>query len=134
MLRSPRKWMMSALTVGLLATTGTLGMADKDQAKAVDAHQVESAFGIPKTARPATVSDDGLLDQAMVKAREIAQWPISSLVETKRLMRRVHMESVHSANDIEQEAMMRLAGSAENIESVMAFLEKRQPDFKQFRK
>lgn len=82
----------------------------------------------------AKVSDDGLLDQAMVKAREIAQWPISSLVETKRLMRRVHKESVHAANDIEQEAMMRLAGTPENIESVMAFLEKRAPDFKQFRK
>ncbi|MFT5575563.1 MAG: enoyl-CoA hydratase/carnithine racemase [Bermanella sp.] len=82
----------------------------------------------------AKVSDDGLLDLAMVKAREIAQWPITSLVETKRLMRRVHLQSVHAANEIEQEVMMRLAGSPENIESVMAFLEKRTPDFKQFRK
>lgn len=82
----------------------------------------------------ARFDDDVLLDHALAKAREIAQWPISSLVETKRLMRRVHLEAVHAANDIEQEAMMRLAGSPENIESVMAFLEKRQPDFKQFRK
>ena len=80
------------------------------------------------------ISDDGLLDQAMVKAREIAQWPVSSLVETKRLMRRVHLESVHAANEAENEAMMRLAGSPENIEAVMAFMEKREPDFKQFRK
>jgi 1,4-dihydroxy-2-naphthoyl-CoA synthase len=29
--------------------------------------------------------------------------------------------------------MKRLAGSAENIEAVKAFLEKRKPDFKQFR-
>ncbi|MBB3045969.1 enoyl-CoA hydratase/carnithine racemase [Litorivivens lipolytica] len=82
----------------------------------------------------AKVSDDGLLDQALCKAREIAQWPISSLVATKRLMRQVHLQNVHSANDREQDEMMRLAGSPENIESVMAFLEKRQPDFKQFRK
>lgn len=82
----------------------------------------------------ARFDDDKLLDHALAKAREIAQWPISSLVETKRLMRRVHLEAVHAANNIEQEAMMRLAGSPENIESVMAFLEKRQPDFKQFRK
>ncbi len=79
-------------------------------------------------------SDDGLLDQALCKAREIAQWPISSLVATKRLMRQVHLQNVHAAVDREQDEMMRLAGSPENIESVMAFLEKRQPDFKQFRK
>ena len=82
----------------------------------------------------AAVSDDGLLDQALCKAREIAQWPISSLVATKRLMRQVHLQNVHAAVDREQGEMMRLAGSPENIESVMAFLEKRQPDFKQFRK
>lgn len=82
----------------------------------------------------AAVSDDGLLDQALCKAREIAQWPISSLVATKRLMRQVHLQNVHAAVDREQDEMMRLAGSPENIESVMAFLEKRQPDFKQFRK
>ena len=80
------------------------------------------------------MSDDGLLDQALCKAREIAQWPISSLVATKRLMRQVHLQNVHAAVDREQDEMMRLAGSPENIESVMAFLEKRQPDFKQFRK
>ncbi len=82
----------------------------------------------------AAVSDDGLLDQALCKAREIAQWPISSLVATKRLMRQVHLQNVHAAVDREQGEMMRRAGSPENIESVMAFLEKRQPDFKQFRK
>ncbi len=82
----------------------------------------------------AAVSDDGLLDQALCKAREIAQWPISSLVATKRLMRQVHLQNVHEAVDREQDEMMRLAGSPENIESVMAFLEKRQPDFNQFRK
>ena len=82
----------------------------------------------------ARFDDDLLLERALAKARDITQWSISSLVETKRLMRRVHLEAVHAANDVEQEAMMRLAGSPENIESVMAFLEKRQPDFKQFRK
>jgi hypothetical protein len=30
--------------------------------------------------------------------------------------------------------MARLAGSPENIEAVMAIMEKRKPDFKQFRK
>lgn len=82
----------------------------------------------------AVVSDEGLLDQALVKAREIAQWPISSLVATKRLMRRPHQEQVHAAIDAEQADMMRMGGSPENIEAVMAFLEKRPADFKQFRK
>ncbi len=79
-------------------------------------------------------SDEGVLDQALVKAREIARWPISSLVATKQMMRRVHLEGIHAAIDAEQEGMMRLAGSPENIEAVMAFIEKREPDFKQFRK
>jgi len=56
---TPKKWMATAIVAGLFVTTGTLGMADKDEAKAVDAHQVESAFGIPNQARPASVGDDG---------------------------------------------------------------------------
>lgn len=79
-------------------------------------------------------SDEELLDKAMEKAREIAQWPVSSLVETKRLMRDVHRKAIHAAMDAEQAGMEKLAGKPENIEAVMAILEKRAPDFSQFRK
>ncbi len=82
----------------------------------------------------AAFSDEQLLDKALAKAREIAQWPVSSLVETKRLMREVHRKSIHAAIDAEQAGMAKLAGKPENIEAVMAILEKRAPDFSQFRK
>ncbi len=82
----------------------------------------------------AAFSDEELLGRALAKAREIAQWPVSSLVETKRLMREVHRKAIHAAIDAEQAGMAKLAGKPENIEAVMAILEKRAPDFSQFRK
>ena len=82
----------------------------------------------------AAYSDDELLEKAVEKARQIAEWPVSSLKEKKALMRRVHRAAIHSAIDAEQEGMAKLAGQPENIEAVMAILEKRTPDFSQFRK
>ena len=80
------------------------------------------------------VADDQLLDKALSKAREIAQWPVTSLVATKKLMRDVHRETLHKVMDMEAVGMEQLAGKPENIEAVVAFMEKREPDFKQFRR
>jgi enoyl-CoA hydratase/carnithine racemase len=82
----------------------------------------------------AAYSDGELLERAMEKAREIAKWPVSSLRETKDLMRRVHRAAIHAAIDAEQAGMAKLAGKPENIEAVVAIMEKRAPDFSQFRK
>ena len=49
-------------------------------------------------------------------------------------MRDVHRKAIHAAMDAEQAGMEKLAGKPENIEAVMAILEKRAPDFSQFRK
>ncbi len=75
-----------------------------------------------------------ILQLASEKAQTIAQWPVRSLVEIKRLLRDSRRDRVHRSMDAEQEAMMRMAGGPENIEAVVAFMEKRAPDFKQFRK
>lgn len=82
----------------------------------------------------AVFSDEELLDKALAKAREIAQWPVSSLKKTKTLMRSVHRAAIHAAIDAEQAGMAELAGTPENIEAVMAIMEKRAPDFSPFRK
>ena len=66
----------------------------------------------------------------MAKAREIAQWPVNSLREIKRSLRLHHLDSVDAAINFEQAAMERQAGSPENIEAITAFMEKRQPDFR----
>jgi enoyl-CoA hydratase/carnithine racemase len=78
-------------------------------------------------------NDSELMAAAQAKAQEIAQWPVSSLVATKKLMRDPHRPAIRAALAAEEAAMMQHAGSPENIEAVVAFLEKRAPDFRQFR-
>jgi len=80
------------------------------------------------------VPDDKLLEITIAKAREIAKWPVSSLVEIKRMMKSAHNEQIQKARTLEDQGMRKLAGGAENIEAITAFLEKREPNFKQFRK
>lgn len=78
--------------------------------------------------------DDELLAEAMKKAGEIAQWPVSSLQETKRCLKAAHSAAIKEVAQMERAGMDKLAAGPENMEAVMAFMEKREPDFKQFRK
>lgn len=86
-------------------------------------------LGIPT----AVVPDAELLDAALAKAREIAKHPVSSLQATKRTLLRAHAAGVAGAFEAEDAGMRAQAGSPENIEAIRAFLEKREPDFGQFR-
>jgi enoyl-CoA hydratase/carnithine racemase len=78
--------------------------------------------------------DDQVLAEATAKARQMAQWPVSSLVEMKRMLKSFHQDSIARARSIENTAMAKLFGGPENKEAIAAFIEKREPDFKQFRK
>lgn len=78
--------------------------------------------------------DDVLVDETLAKAREIAQWPVSALRGIKQTMQVAHHAGIAAARAVEDETMAKLAGSPENIEAVTAFMQKRKPDFKQFRK
>jgi enoyl-CoA hydratase/carnithine racemase len=78
--------------------------------------------------------DDLLLDETLAKAREIAQWPVSALVGIKQTLKVAHRAGIAAALKVEDEAMRSLVGSPENIEAITAFMQKRKPDFKQFRK
>jgi enoyl-CoA hydratase/carnithine racemase len=77
----------------------------------------------------AVVPDADLFDQALAKAREIARWPVNSLREIKRSLRLHHLPAIDRAIEAEQAGMVRQAGSAENIEAITAFMERRPPDF-----
>jgi enoyl-CoA hydratase/carnithine racemase len=79
-------------------------------------------------------ADDELLGAALEKAREIAQWPVSSLVAIKKTMNAAHSAAIAAAVEIEHDEMSKLVGSPENVEAIRAFIEKRAPDFRQFRK
>lgn len=78
--------------------------------------------------------DDELLPNAMAKAAEIAQLPLTSLLETKMCLKMVHKSGIESALKVEQEAMDRLAGGPASIEAMMAFIEKRKPNFRNLKK
>lgn len=78
--------------------------------------------------------DDEVLDATLAKAREMAQWPVSSLQAIKQTLMEANRASIESALRIEDDLMQKLAGSPENVEAITAFIEKRDPDFKQFRK
>ncbi|WP_116364464.1 enoyl-CoA hydratase/isomerase family protein [Parahaliea mediterranea] len=75
------------------------------------------------------VSDAELLERALARAAAVARWPLSGLREIKRCLRLPHRAAIDAAFQAEQAAMLRQAGSAENIEAVMAIMEKREPRF-----
>lgn len=75
------------------------------------------------------VPTSDVLREACDAARTIAAWPIPSLVATKRAMLDGRAAQVRRARHVEDAAFADLIGSAANIEAVMAFLEKRPPDF-----
>ena len=79
-------------------------------------------------------ADAELLAATLEKAREIAQWPTSSLVAIKKTMKAAHAAAIEGALELEHAEMKRLVGSPENVEAIKAFMGKRAPDFRQFRK
>jgi len=78
--------------------------------------------------------DDELLESALAKAAEIAQWPLISLRETKRCLKAAHKAGVEAAIKIEHEAMDKLSDTPEKTEAMMAFIERRKPNFRNLRK
>jgi enoyl-CoA hydratase/carnithine racemase len=90
-----------------------------DSVKAVEAGIAARAY-----------SDDELLDAALAKAADIAQWPVNSLVEIKKTLRLPHQAHIEAAFAAEDAGMAKQAGSPENIEAIMAFMEKRKPNFR----
>ena len=78
--------------------------------------------------------DEELMPKALEKARQMAQWPIDSLVAVKRIMKAMHGDKVALARKLEMKGFAELMGSKANMEAFSAFMERRPPDFKQFRK
>jgi len=75
-------------------------------------------------------SGDEVLDKALARARRLAAKPLGSLRATKRLLLATRDEQVKAARAREDAAFVGRVGSAENMEAVMAFLSKREPDFR----
>jgi enoyl-CoA hydratase/carnithine racemase len=95
---------------------------------------VDAARAVEYGIATRSYADDRVLAEATAKARQMAQWPTSSLVEMKRMLKSFHRENVRAARKMEGAAMAKLFGSPENKEAISAFIGKRKPDFRQFRK
>ena len=74
---------------------------------------------------------EDVLARAMERARRLAAKPLGSLRATKRLLLATRDEQVRAARAREDAAFVGRIGSPENMEAVMAFLSKREPDFRQ---
>ena len=97
------------------------------------AEWVDAARALDLGIATRVLPDAELLGGALEKAREIARWPVSALQATKQALLRARADGVRAALETEAALMAKLAGSPENIEAVVAFLEKRPPDFARFR-
>ena len=66
---------------------------------------------------------------AQAQARKLAAKPLSSLMETKRLMKKGQMQQVLDVIDEEAQSFGRMMGEPAAREAFGAFMEKRRPDF-----
>lgn len=79
-------------------------------------------------------TDEDLLKSALDKAAEIAQFPVNALRETKKCLLEKHRAGLEATLKLERQAMAKQFGSAENMEAIIAFMEKRKPDFNKLKK
>lgn len=76
------------------------------------------------------VPGDQLLDRSLELAGKMADLVPDSLVTTRRLIRRAASSSLEDAMKAERAEQGRLGMTPEHREGVIAFLEKRKPDFR----
>lgn len=75
-----------------------------------------------------TCPPESLLDETLTLAQRIAAMPVTSLVETKRLMLEGRGD-LQPVLDREFAQFVHMVGAPANKEAIAAFLEKREPDF-----
>ena len=75
------------------------------------------------------IPDEKLMEVVYEKAEKLAALPLTSLMQTKKLMTPPHIEAMKSAIVKEGAGLARLAGGPANLEAIRAFLDKRDPDF-----
>ena len=81
----------------------------------------------------AVVALEALLPTALEAARKLGDKPAAALRATKALLRKAGQAELDRAIREEVEIHRRTAGVSGDSEALMAFLEKRKPNFAQFR-
>jgi enoyl-CoA hydratase/carnithine racemase len=80
----------------------------------------------------AVVPVDKVMDTALAAAQMLAEKPLAALRATKAMMKKPWAADVERAMHEELEVLAERLKSPECREALMAFLQKRKPDFKQF--
>jgi enoyl-CoA hydratase/carnithine racemase len=93
------------------------------------AEWIDAARALDTGIATRVLADDELLTTTLEKAAEIAQWPMRSLRATKRCLMEAHRAGITAARKAEMDGMVQQAGSPENVEAIMAFIEKRKPNW-----
>ncbi|MFQ3323948.1 MAG: enoyl-CoA hydratase/carnithine racemase [Pseudomonadales bacterium] len=75
-------------------------------------------------------SDEELLEKTLIKAAQIAQWPINALRETKHCLKISQKTAIDTAFAREMAGTRKQAGSPENEEAKAALMERRKPNFR----
>ena len=94
---------------------------------------IDSAYAVEIGLAARCLPDSELVEEALVKARQIACQPLAALRETKRLLLDVRAEALATARKREDRRMRTRIGSPENLEAIAAFREKRKADFSRSR-
>jgi len=74
------------------------------------------------------------LAQALVLARQIAAGPDQAMARIKHLCRQAPHHTLEEQLDMEAQYMVLSQATAESLEGIGAFLDKRTPDYAQLRK
>jgi enoyl-CoA hydratase/carnithine racemase len=77
------------------------------------------------------VAPEELMPAALDLAHRIAKMPVASLRATKKIVVAGRIDAVRAARAREDLAFRDMIGKPANMEAIMAFLEKREPDFSQ---
>jgi enoyl-CoA hydratase/carnithine racemase len=79
-----------------------------------------------------TLAPHELMPRTLERARQLAEKPPSSLRATKMLLKAATRDAVARAMDRETEQFAALLQGPEAKEAMMAFLQRRKPDFSRF--
>jgi len=71
------------------------------------------------------VPDDQLQGVTLAFAKRLAECPLQSLVATKALMLRAHLEAIRAVRSLERDSLQRLVGTEANREALRAFASRR---------